>query len=850
MPRNLLIVESPAKAKTIEKILGKDFEVKSSYGHIRDLPKNDLGVDVEHGFQPRYEVSPEKKKVVQELRKAVKEADEVWLATDEDREGEAISWHLCQVLGLDERTTKRIVFHEITAPAIRKAIRQPRTLDLNLVNAQQARRILDRLVGYELSELLWKKIKGKLSAGRVQSVAVRLVVEREREIQAFKPEPYYRVSAIFLVEGRHGKQVELKAVLKDDFKKEEDAAAFLAKAKEAIFTIADIEVKPGKRTPAPPFTTSTLQQEASRKLGFPVSKTMRIAQRLYEAGHITYMRTDSVNLSEVALQAIAEEVESRFGKKYVKTRRYKTKKATAQEAHEAIRPTCIDRQVVSTERDEQRLYELIWKRTIASQMADAILEKTVVHIGISTLPERKLIAEGEVIKFAGFLEVYMESKDDEEDEETRGMLPPLKVGQQLALKEMEARQRFTKPPARYSEASLVRKLEELGIGRPSTYAPTIAKIMEEGRGYVVKKSTEGTPRKFTVLRLVDGEIKKEEATEITGAVKGRLFPTDMGMVVTDFLTEHFRKIMDYRFTARIEEEFDEIAAGILEWTRMLEKFYGPFHEQVQHTLAHAERESGERILGKDPQSGRTVLVRLTRFGTPVIQIGKPDELAEGEKPRYANLPPGRSMTDIELEEALELFQLPRTLGEYEGKEVVVGAGRYGPYIKYDGKYINLPKTEDPLSITLERAAELIRQKQKEDAPIGTYEGLPITKGKGRFGPFVKWNGMYVNVPRKYDFDNLTEAEAIELIKAKQEREANRYIRKWDDLGIAIENGRWGPFIRFRKKVVKLPKVDGQRMTPEQAAALTLDEVKAIIEAEIPDAFKAKTTKRKTTKKKA
>ncbi len=850
MSKNLLIVESPAKAKTIEKILGKDFKVKSSYGHIRDLPKNNLGVDVAHGFKPTYEVSPEKKKVVQELRKAVKEADEVWLATDEDREGEAISWHLCQVLGLDEQTTKRIVFHEITAPAIQHAIQHPRTLDLNLVNAQQARRILDRLVGYELSELLWKKIKGGLSAGRVQSVAVRLIVEREREIQTFTPTPYYKVSALFSVEDSKGKHTTLKAILKDSLATEEEAAAFLAKAKKATFTINGIEVKPSKRTPAAPFTTSTLQQEASRKLGFSVSKTMRVAQHLYEAGHITYMRTDSVNLSEVALQAIAQEIEQRYGKKYLKTRRYKTKKPTAQEAHEAIRPTYIERQVVSQDRDEQRLYELIWKRTIASQMADAILEKTVAHIAISTIPERKLVAEGEVIKFPGFLEVYIESQDEDESEETKGMLPPLTQGQILPLQEMEARQRFTKPPARYSEASLVRKLEELGIGRPSTYAPTIAKIMEEGRGYVVKKSTEGTPRSFIILRLKEGTIQKEEAFEKVGAVKGRLFPTDMGIVVTDFLAQHFQKIMDYRFTARIEEEFDEIAAGILEWTRMLEAFYGPFHEQVTHTLEHAKRESGERILGTDPKSGHTVLVRLTRFGTPVIQIGKPEELAEGEKPRYANLPAGKSMNEIQLEEALELFKLPRTLGTFEGKKVMVGAGRFGPYIKYDDKYINLPKTEDPLSISLERAIELIQRKQKEDAPIGAYEGMPITKGKGRFGPFVKWNNMYVNVPRKYDFDHLTEDQAIELIKVKLEKEANRYIKKWDEHGIAIENGRWGPFIRFKKKAIKLPKVDGQRMSPEQAAALTLDEVKAIIEAEVPNAFKKKATKRKSTKNKS
>jgi DNA topoisomerase-1 len=844
MPKNLLIVESPAKAKTIEKILGKDFTVKSSYGHIRDLPKSERAVDVDHGFEPKYVVTPDKKKVVKELKDWVAKVDEVWLATDEDREGEAISWHLCQTLGLDETTTRRIVFSEITPPAILRAVQNPRTLDRHLVDAQQARRVLDRLVGYELSELLWKKVKGKLSAGRVQSVAVRLIVDREREIQQFNTTPFYKIVAQFRVPNEKGKTVALKAESPGRFQAEKDAEDFLRQCIGAEFSIANIEVKPLKRRPAAPFTTSTLQQEASRKLGFSVKRTMIAAQKLYEQGFITYMRTDSTNLSELALQAIAAEIENQFGKRYLHTRRYKSKSASAQEAHEAIRPTYIERQQAPGNRDEQRLYELIWKRTIASQMSDAELEKTIVQIGISTMKDAYLQAEGEVLKFDGFLKVYLESRDDDEDEETRGMLPPLQVGQVLDLHHMDAFERFTRPPARYTEASLVKKLEELGIGRPSTYAPTISKIMEEGRGYVVKETREGVERAYQVLHLEKGAITKKTETEKTGAAKNQLFPTDMGVIVSDFLLEHFDDIMDYGFTADIEKRFDDIAEGKENWKSMLKDFYHPFHATVEKTLEEADRASGERILGKDPKSGRTVLVRLSRLGKPVIQIGKPEELEEGEKPRYANLRTGQTMESVQLEEALESFQLPKTLGEWKGKEVSVGEGRFGPYVRIEDQYISIPRNEDPLEMTLERAAELIEEKRKADAPIGTYKGQDITKGKGRFGPFLKWNGIFVNIPRKYNPETISLEEAHELIEAKLEKEANRYIRQWEKEQIAIENGRWGPFIRFKKKMISLPKIDGQRMTAEQAAELSLEEVKKRIEAEVPDAF----AKKKSAKK--
>ncbi|NRA50904.1 MAG: type I DNA topoisomerase [Phaeodactylibacter sp.] len=849
MPKNLLIVESPAKAKTIEKILGKDFTVKSSFGHVRDLDKRGGAVDIENDFEPQYVVSSEKKRVVKELKDIAKKSDEVWLATDEDREGEAISWHLCKVLGLDEATTKRIVFREITKPAIQKAITQPRTVDVNLVNAQQARRILDRLVGYELSEILWKKIKGKLSAGRVQSVAVKLLVEREREIMTFEASPFFRVNALFDVKNEQGKSVKLKAENPSRFSTDKDAEQFLQQCKEAIFSIANIDVKPLKRRPTAPFTTSTLQQEASRKLGFSVQRTMSVAQRLYEAGHITYMRTDSVALSEVALKSIASEIEHLYGPNYLKTRRYKGKSASAQEAHEAIRPTYINRQNASGDRDEQRLYELIWKRTIASQMSDAELEKTIVKIDISTVPDATLKAEGEVLKFDGFLKVYLESTDDEDDEqEAKGMLPPLKVGQELNLFNMTAIQRFTRPPSRFTEAALVKKLEELGIGRPSTYAPTNSKIMEPERGYITKETREGVERAYLLLTLNRaGDIQRETKTEITGAVKNRLFATDMGITVADFLSEHFIEIMNYSFTADIEKQFDSIAAGNKEWTQMLKTFYGPFHETVEKTLENAERPTRERILGKDPESGRTLLTRMTRNG-PVAQIGTPEELGEEEKPKYANLRHGQSMETINFEEALKLFELPRDIGEHNGEPVIIGVGRYGPYVRKGEKFfVSIPKDEDPLKLTKERAIELILAKEKEDAPVSTYKGKPITKGKGRFGPFLKYDGMFVNVPKKYDFEHISVEDMHELIEKKIEKEANRYIHRWDDEKISVENGRWGPFIRFKRKNVKIPKVDGERMTSEAAKDLTLQQVKDIIEAELPGSFKEK---KKATKKKA
>lgn len=828
MGKKLLIVESPAKAKTIGKYLGADFIVKSSYGHIRDLEKsNDLGVDVENGYKPHYVIPPDKQKTVKELREAARQTEEVWLATDEDREGEAISWHLCEVLGLDPQQAKRIVFHEITRPAIQQAVQNPRRVDLNLVNAQQARRVLDRLVGWELSGLLWKKIKGQLSAGRVQSVAVKLIVEREREIQRFQSEAYFRITADFLAPNAQGKMVSFRAESDERPADAASAEAFLKKCVGATYTVHDIQVRPTRRRPAPPFTTSTLQQEASRKLGFSVSRTMSVAQSLYEQGFITYMRTDSTNLSELALQAIGDEITKQFGSQYHQLRRYKTKNASAQEAHEAIRPTYIENPTAGTTRDEQRLYELIWKRTLASQMADAELEKTTVDIAISTHPDARLIAEGEVLKFDGFLKLYIESTDEDE-EQTQGILPPLTIGQTLTLDNLTATERFTRPPARYTEAALVKKLEELGIGRPSTYAPTISKIMEANRGYVVKDSRPGETRKYQMLILKDNTIQKTTAKETFGATKNVLYPTDMGMIVCDFLDTHFQKIMDYGFTAQIEQQFDDIAEGKKEWTKTIDDFYRPFHEDVLRTLKVAGRASGERILGKDPKTNRTVLVRMSSLGKPVVQIGTGDELAKGEKPRYANLKPGASLETVTLEEALASFDLPRTIGAYEGKEVSVNIGRYGPYVKWGDLSVSLPKNEDLFGVTLERAIELIRSKQATDAPIGYYQNQPITKGKGRFGPFIKWADLYVTVPPRIPFDTLTEQQAIALIEAKIEKEANRFIQHWPEENISIENGRWGPFIRAGKQAIKLPLVNGARMTAEQARTLTLEQVKAII----------------------
>lgn len=829
MAKNLLIVESPAKAKTIEKYLGKDFKVKSSYGHIRDLEKGNKGVAIENDFEPSYVISPEKTKVVKELKAEVKKVSEVWLATDEDREGEAISWHLCEVLGLDPDTTKRIVFREITETAIKKAIQNPRLVDKSLVDAQQARRILDRLVGFELSGVLWRKVKNKLSAGRVQSVAVKLIVEKEREIQAFESEPYFKVTAEFEVSDAKGHKAMLKAELANRLKDEKEAQDFLDKCLGADFTIADIKTKPTKRKPAAPFTTSTLQQEASRKLGFSVNRTMSNAQRLYEQGFISYMRTDSISLSETALTNIAAEITSSFGEEYLKTRRYKSKKKDAQEAHEAIRPTYIDRQNVTSDRDQQRLYDLIWKRTIASQMSEAELEKTTVDISISTVKSEMLKAYGEVLKFDGFLKVYMESKDedDDESEDTKGILPPLSKGQDLQLDHLKAAERFTRPPARYTEASAVKKLEELGIGRPSTYAPTISKIMDPTRGYVTKESREGNKREYRVLTLKNNTVNKKVESENTGATSNRLYPSDIGMIVTDFLGQHFEGVMNYNFTADIEEKFDTIAGGEAKWKEILKTFYGPFHKNVEETIETADRAKGTRVLGTDPETGHSVLVQITRFG-PVVQIGSREEVGEEGKPKFANLRPGQSMETISYEDAMELFKLPKILGDYEGNPVEIGAGRYGPYVKFDEKFISLGRATDPMSVTMEQAIEKIEEKRKEDMPIATHEGIPITKGKGRFGPFVKWDKFYANVNKKYDFENLTPEEAIELVKAKIEKENNRYIKQWPKEKIAIENGRWGPFFRVGKKSVKIPKIKDKKLELEELQALTLEDVKKMI----------------------
>lgn len=848
MAKNLLIVESPAKAKTIEKILGSDFTVKSSYGHIRDLEKGNRGIDIANNFEPSYVVSPEKTKVVRELKEHVKKATEVWLATDEDREGEAISWHLCKELGLNEKTTKRIVFSEITKPAIQRAVANPRTVDIDLVNAQQARRILDRLVGFELSEVLWRKVKNKLSAGRVQSVAVKLIVEREREIQNFNSTPFFKITAIFQVDNGRGEKVALKAEYTTRIDNVEDAESFLDKCNGADFNIKSLEKKPLKRFPAPPFTTSTLQQEASRKLGFSVNRTMSTAQRLYEEGLITYMRTDSSNLSDTAVAAIAAEIESSYGKNYLHVRKYKSKTANAQEAHEAIRPTYIERKNIGPDRDQMRLYDLIWKRTIASQMSEAEIEKTIVKIDISTMKDKQLEAVGEVLTFDGFLKVYLESTDDDEDEDTKGMLPPLKQGQNLNLDYMESVESFTRPPSRYTEASLVKKLEELGIGRPSTYAPTITKIMEEERGYVTKESREGVARAYRYMKLHAGSIKSETKSEMTGATKNCLYPSDLGMVVVDFLSEHFDQVMNYSFTARVEDELDKIATDGVDWKGMLKNFYGPFHDNVEKTMETAERAKGKRELGVDEASGYSVIAQMTRFG-PVIQIGDREEVKEGEKPRYANLKPGQSLETITFEEAMELFKLPRTIGDYKGEEIIVNTGRYGPYVKVGELFVNLPRNLDPMSISTEEATTLIDAKMDENAPIGHYKNLPITKGKGRFGPYVKWNDIFVPIPARYKIDTITSEQAIEIIDIKVEKEANRYIQNWPADKVSIENGRWGPYIKFGKNNLKVPKVNGEKVEADYLQTVSLDVVKSWIEAEIPDAFKKKEVKKKEVKKK-
>lgn len=765
MSKNLIIVESPAKAKTINKFLGKEFVVTSCYGHVRDLPDSGLNIDIENGFTPNYEISEDKQDVIKELKKLAKSAEEIYLATDEDREGEAISWHLCDVLGLNPKKAKRITYTEVTEEAIKAAVKKPRTINMDLVNAQQARRVLDRLVGYEISPVLWRKVKPSLSAGRVQSVAVRLIVEREREIRAFVPVPSFKVVAYFFVTDANGKKITFKAERPQNFKTEKDANKFLEEVTGAKFSVKSIEKKPGKRSPAQPFTTSTLQQEASRKLGFPVAITMRVAQKLYEAGHITYMRTDSPTLSDQAMNAIEKEVNSKYGKKYHQRRKYTSKHDSAQEAHEAIRPSHIENTTIEGSSDEERLYDLIWKRTIASQMADAEIEKTIIDI-INDKNKETLKAQAEVILFDGFLKVYNEGVDEdaENDEEAEALIPPVKEGQVLDLKELTATERFTKPLPRYTEASLVKKLEELGIGRPSTYAPTISTIQK--RNYVVKETREGVERKYKVLTLKNNKIESGIKTEIIGAEKAKLFPTDIGLLVTDFLIENFSNILDYNFTADIEQQFDDIAEGKKIWNKVIGDFYKPFHETVETTTKDAARVSGERLLGTDPVSGEPVIARMGKFG-PMAQMGKPEE-ESGKKPRYARLRAQQSIETITLEEALDLFKLPRVLGELEGKPVKASIGRFGPYIQHDSLFVSIPKDKDAYTITLEDALTLIREKAEANANklILNFESEGIQVLNGRYGPYIKKGKDNYRIPKDKSAEHLT-LEEIQMIIGEQ-----------------------------------------------------------------------------------
>ncbi|MCF8283716.1 MAG: type I DNA topoisomerase [Sphingobacteriales bacterium] len=764
MAKNLLIVESPAKAKTIEGYLGKDFLVKSSYGHIRDLVKGNNAIDVENKFAQQYEVPAEKKALVSELKKLAKEAEMVWLASDEDREGEAISWHLFETLGLDAKKTKRIVFHEITKPAIVKAIENPRTIDYNLVYAQQARRVLDRLVGFELSPVLWRKVKPSLSAGRVQSVAVRLIVDREREINGFNADASFKVMALFNTDG--SKKTTFKAELSSRITKVSDAEKFLQDCIPASYSVRSLEVKPAKRSPSAPFTTSTLQQEASRKLGFSVSRTMSVAQKLYESGKISYMRTDSVNLSDTALQAAEKEILSAYGNQYHQVRKYKTKSAGAQEAHEAIRPTYFDRHTVDGDNAEKRLYELIWKRAIASQMSEAQFEKTTAKIAISTRPE-ELTAQGEVLKFDGFLKVYMESIDDEDDanlnddEADNKMLPVLAEKQALNLDNLKAMERFSRPPARYTEASLVKKLEELGIGRPSTYAPTIGTI--QNRGYVLKEDREGKQRIYRVLSIKANTVVEEALTEQTGVEKSKLFPSDIGALVNDFLVQHFQNIVDYNFTATVEKEFDDIAQGLTEWTNMIEAFYKPFHKDVENTIENADRANATRELGLDPETQKPISVKIGRYG-PYVQIGEADE-ETGEKPRFASLRPGQMVETLTLAESLELFKMPKQLGQFEEKDVTIGIGRFGPYIRHNSIFTSLTKEDDPYTVTLERSVELILAKREKDANklIKAYPESELVKVlNGRWGPYIQYGKLNLKIPKGTEATTLTYEDIFKI----------------------------------------------------------------------------------------
>jgi len=828
MAKNLVIVESPAKAKTIEKFLGSDFQVESSYGHIADLPSKEIGVDVENGFKPKYEVSPDKKALVSKLKTLSKNAETVWLASDEDREGEAISWHLAEELKLDTKKTKRIVFHEITKSAILKAIENPREIDYNLVNAQQARRVLDRLVGYELSPVLWRKIKGGLSAGRVQSVSVRLIVEREREIQNFTAVATYSIVAEFVNEA--GKA--FKAKLPKNFNTKKEAEDFLNKNIGSQYKVADLETKPTKKSPTAPFTTSTLQQEAARKLYLPVGITMQLAQRLYEAGLITYMRTDSVNLSKDAMDAAEAEIIKSYGKEFSKPRSFANKSKGAQEAHEAIRPTDMSRHTVNIDRDQARLYDLIWKRTLASQMSDAQLERTNVKIEAHNHDEI-FTASGEVLLFEGFLKVYLEGHDDDEEEQ-EGMLPALKVSEKLANNYITATERYSRPPTRYTEASLVKKLEELGIGRPSTYAPTISTIIN--RNYVEKGTLEGQERNYTQLTLQNSKVGEKILKENTGSDKGKLVPTDIGTIVTDFLVKNFGNILDYNFTAKVEQDFDEIAEGNIDWAIMMQEFYNKFHPNVKEVEANAERESGERILGKDAD-GRQVSVRLGKFG-PMAQIGEADD----EDKKFASLMADQNIGNITLEDALNLFLLPKSLGEYKGEEVEVNNGRYGPYVRHGSVFISLPRGEDPLGVSKERAQELIDEKALADAPIAIYKGEAVQKGVGRFGPFIKWNGLFVNVSKKYNFDNLSQADVEELIEDKLQKNIDKVLHNWEEEGILVEKARWG------RSVITKGKIKIELSKDVDATKLTLAEVQEMIAKKTP--AKKAPAKKATTAKKA
>jgi DNA topoisomerase-1 len=806
MPKNLVIVESATKAKTIEKILGQDFKVVSCVGHISDLPVKELGVDIENDFKPKYIIPAEKKPVIKDLKKYVSESDKVWIASDEDREGEAIAWHLYENLDLNNKDYDRIVFHEITKNAILNALDSPREINYNLVNAQQARRVLDRLVGYELSPVLWRKVKTGLSAGRVQSVSVRLIVEKEREIKNFLTNSYFKSIATF----KNSSGVILNAELNNKFDSVEEVKVFLQKNINSNYTISDVEKKPAKKSPAPPFTTSTLQQEASRKLGFGVTRTMSTAQKLYEAGLITYMRTDSVTISKEAKSSILSVIESKYGNSYVNPRNYKNKNKSAQEAHEAVRPTDISVEDISSDYDQQRLYELIWRRTISSQMSDAQIERTVVNINSNSFNEI-FIARGEVIKFDGFLRIYNEGTDDEFQEE-EGILPQLNINENLDLINIISRESFSRPPSRYTEASLVKKLEELGIGRPATYATTISTI--QNRGYVEKGDNEGIVRSYKSIEFKSGDIIESTLTEKTGSNKGKLVPSDIGIIVNDFLVDNFDNILDYGFTAEVEKSFDKIAEGNQNWTDIIKQFYTDFHTNVNIVKDTAERQSGEKILGDDPISGRVVKVRLGKFG-PIAQIGTMDD---DKKPIFASLTKDQQLDTITLNEALELFKFPKEIGNYKGEVVTVNNGRYGPYLKFSSKSISLPKEIDPHSVDIDSAIPLIDEKLKLDEPIHIYNDLPVTKGKGRFGPFINWNEMFINVNKAYDFDNLTIDNIEELIELKLKKEKEKLINEWVEEGIKIEKGRWGrSVISMGKKKIEIPKeIDPKTITLDTA----------------------------------